>query len=117
MVLLIAGIASCIAEEDLFADGAAPKLVASVSNGMFTLENTGTQPMDVGGLRVLVLDGNRGSTVAKLPYTKILRPEPFIFTKGVLGDTYKITVPCSANVGDKIIVTNGVGIYARCIAQ
>ena len=88
----------------------------SATPGSITIENWGTAPANIGGLRLITKNGNVGTDVAKMPYAVQLRPEPFP-TKGAQNDDYKITVPVTGNLtsGDKVYLTNGVGTYASAV--
>lgn len=98
-----------------FVDSAMPQYVMSANQNSITIENWGTAPGNVGGLRLITKAGNVGTDVAKLPWTAILRPEPFP-TKGVQNNDYKITVAAeNLTVGDTVYLTNGVGTYATCV--
>ena len=113
-LVLASGIAA--AEDTGDADGAAPLLVMSANLNSITIENWGTAPANVGGLRLITKNGNVGTDVAKMPYCVQLRPEPFP-TKGAQNNDYKITVPVTGNLtsGDKVYLTNGVGTYATAV--
>lgn len=104
------------AEDTGDADGAVPLLVMSATQNSITVENWGTAPANVGGLRLITKSGNVGTDVAKMPYCVQLRPEPFP-TKGAQNNDYKITVPVTGNLtsGDKVYLTNGVGTYATAV--
>lgn len=97
-------------------ESAVPEYHMTATEHSITIENWGTAPGDVGGLRLITKRGNVGTDVASLPYTKILRPEPFP-TKGAQNNNYKITVATNQNLtkGDMVYLTNGVGIYATAI--
>ena len=113
-LVLASGIVA--AEDTGDADGAAPLLVMSANQNSITIENWGTAPANVGGLRLITKNGNVGTDVAKMPYCVQLRPEPFP-TKGAQNNDYKITVPVTGNLtsGDKVYLTNGVGTYATAV--
>ena len=97
-------------------DTAVPVLVMSATPSSITIENWGTAPANVGGLRLITKSGNVGTDVAEMPYCVQLRPEPFP-TKGAQNNDYKITVPVTGNLtsGDKVYLTNGVGTYATAV--
>ena len=113
-LVLVSGIVA--AKDTGDADGAAPLLVMSATQNSITIENWGTAPANVGGLRLITKNGNVGTDVAKMPYCVQLRPEPFP-TKGAQNNDYKITVPVTGNLtsGDKVYLTNGVGTYATAV--
>ncbi len=93
-------------------------LTMTATQNAVTIENIGTAPMDIGGLRLVTKVGNVGTVVGEVPYGTILRPEPFIFTKGLQGNDYKITVEITPlNVWDIVYLTNGVGNYVTAIVQ
>ena len=97
-------------------DTAVPVLVMSATPSSITIENWGTAPANVGGLRLITKSGNVGTDVAEMPYCVQLRPEPFP-TKGAQNNDYKITVPVTGNLtsGDTVYLTNGVGTYATAV--
>ena len=97
-------------------DGAAPLLVMSANQNSITIENWGTAPAQVGGLRLITKVGNVGTDVATMPWTVYLRPEPFP-TKGAQNNDYKITLAANQNLtkGDTVYLTNGVGNYATAV--
>ena len=115
-MLGIVGIVTAEIGEDSGKDcGSAPSYVMSATQNSITIENWGTAPGNVGGLRLITKVGNVATDVAKLPWTAILRPEPFP-TKGVQNNDYKITVAAeNLTVGDTVYSTNGVGNYATCV--
>ena len=97
-------------------DTAVPVLVMSATPSSITIENWGTAPANVGGLRLITKSGNVGTDVAEMPYCVQLRPEPFP-TKGAQNNDYKITVPVTGNLtsGEMVYLTNGVGTYATAV--
>ena len=97
-------------------DGAAPHLVMSASQNSITIENWGTAPAQVGGLRLITKVGNVCTDVATMPWNVCLRPEPFP-TKGAQNNDYKITLATNQNLttGDTVYLTNGVGNYATAV--
>ena len=111
---LLSGIVA--AEDTGDADGAAPLIVMSATPSFITVENWGTAPANVGGLRIITKNGNVGTDVAKMPYCVQLRPEPFP-TKGAQNNDYKIVLPVIGNItsGETVYLTNGVGNYATAI--
>ena len=113
-LVLASGIVAAEGEGDF--DSAAPVLVMSATQSSITIENWGTAPANIGGLRLITKSGNVGTDVAKMPYAVQLRPEPFP-TKGAQNNDYKITVPVTGNLtsGDKVYLTNGVGTYATAV--
>ena len=97
---------------------AVPVLKMTATQNSVTIENVGTAPMNIGGLQLITKNGNVGNVVGKMPAIAILNPEPFIFTKGIEGNDYKITVPIqNVTAGDKVYLTNGVGNYLVAIVQ
>ena len=118
MVALVAmlGIVGMVVAQDdsgdgWSADGAQAVLVMTANHAGATIENVGTDYASIGGLYLTVNDVK----VANLPWTVILRPEPFIFTKGVQNDGYKTFVSANLTAGDTVKLTNGVGTYASCV--
>jgi hypothetical protein len=113
---LMAGIVAAEDDGGWIVDSAAPLLVMSATQSSITVENWGTAPANVGGLRLITQNGNVGTDVAKMPYTVQLRPEPFP-TKGAQNNDYKITVATNQNLtkGDTVYLTNGVGTYATAV--
>jgi hypothetical protein len=112
---LMAGIVAAQDGDSDF-DSATPLLVMSATQTSITVENWGTAPANVGGLRLITKNGNVGTDVAKMPYIVQLRPEPFP-TKGAQNSNYKITVPVTGNLtsGETVYLTNGVGTYATAV--
>ena len=103
------------AEDDSWlVDSAVPELHMFATQNSITIENWGTAPAQIGGLRLVTKDGNVGTDVAKMPWNVYLRPEPFP-TKGVQNNDYKITVAANLTIGDKVYLTNGVGNYATAV--
>jgi len=114
LVAMLGIVGIVAAQEDTgegFADGAQAVLVMTANSAGVTIENVGTADASIGGL-FLAVDGQN---VANLPWTVILRPEPFIFTKGVQNDNYKTFVAANLTAGDTVKLTNGVGTYAECV--
>ena len=93
------------------ADGAQAVLVMTANHAGATIENVGTDYASIGGLYLAV----DGQNVANLPWTVILRPEPFTYTKGNQNDNYKAFVAVNLTAGNTVVLTNGVGTYASCV--
>lgn len=117
MVGMVMG--TVMADDDSGIDGGEPAmamLMAHVTGDILTIENTGTAPsVDFGGAQVVV--GNE--RVGLLPYTNVMQPNPFTFTKFVnapvgWSKNIKLTRPLAA--GEKFVITNGVGIYVKGVA-
>jgi hypothetical protein len=95
----------------------APLLVAHAAGDLLTVENVGTaMSLDFGGAKVMV----GSERVGLFPYTVVLNGNPFTFGKYAhppvsWSKTVKLTRALVA--GEKFTVTNGVGIYARGVAQ
>ena len=105
------------AEDDSWlVDSAVPELHMFATQNSITIENWGTAPAQIGGLRLITKDGNVGTDVATMPWTVYLRPEPFP-TKGAQNNDYKITLAANQNLtkGDTVYLTNGVGNYATAV--
>lgn len=105
------------AEDDSWlVDSAVPELHMFATQNSITIENWGTAPAQVGGLRLITKVGNVGTDVATMPWTVYLRPEPFP-TKGAQNNDYKITLAANQNLtkGDTVYLTNGVGNYATAV--
>ena len=115
-LVALAGIATAEDDGGWFVDSATPLLVMSATQTSITIENWGTAPANVGGLRLITKSGNVGTDVAEMPYCVQLRPEPFP-TKGAQNNDYKITVPVTGNLtsGEMVYLTNGVGTYATAV--
>lgn len=126
--ILVALAAICIAMGLVAADGgdafgtdgadpAHPALVAHVVGSGFVLENVGTAPsVDCGGAKIMV----GSECVGLLPYTTVLNGNPFTFGKydhPPANWDIKVQLTRPLLPGEKVTVTNGVGIYAQCIAQ
>ena len=116
MALVLASGIVAAQDGDSDFDTAVPVLVMSATPSSITIENWGTAPANVGGLRLITKSGNVGTEVAKMPYVVQLRPEPFP-TKGAQNNNYKITVPVTGNLtsGETVYLTNGVGTYATAV--
>ena len=97
-------------------DTAVPEYHMFATQNSITIENWGTAPGNIGGLRLITKSGNVGTDVAEMPYCVQLRPEPFP-TKGAQNNDYKITVPVTGNLtsGEMVYLTNGVGTYATAV--
>lgn len=96
-------------------DSGTPLLHAYVVGNVFTLENIGTAPaVDCGGAKIVA----NGETVGVLPYTTVLQPNPFIFTDVPMAPKWFQNVELSRPLvpGEKFVVTNGIGIYAKGVA-
>jgi hypothetical protein len=119
MALIIGN--ACALDGDAFGseggDVGSPQLAAHVAGDMLTIDNTGTAPsLDIGGAQIGV--GNE--LVGILPYTFILNGYPFTFGKychppANWSKTIKLARPLAS--GEKFVVTNGIGIYAKGVAQ
>lgn len=97
---------------------ASAMLTMTATQNAVTIENVGTAPFDVGGLNIITKELGVGTVVGKTPYNALLMPEPFIFTKGIQGDGYKIVVPIqTVAIGNKVYLTNGVGNYLVATVQ
>ena len=108
-------VGTAVAEDDSwFVDSAVPELHMSANQNSITIENWGTAPAQVGGLRLITKVGNVGTDVATMPWNVCLRPEPFP-TKGAQNNDYKITLAANLTIGDKVYLTNGVGNYATAV--
>lgn len=116
MTLVLASGIVAAQDGDSDFDTAVPVLVMSATPSSITIENWGTAPANVGGLRLITKSGNVGTDVAEMPYCVQLRPEPFP-TKGAQNNDYKITVPVTGNLtsGEMVYLTNGVGTYATAV--
>ena len=116
MALVLASGIVAAQDGDSDFDTAVPVLVMSATPSSITIENWGTAPANVGGLRLITKSGNVGTDVAEMPYCVQLRPEPFP-TKGAQNNDYKITVPVTGNLtsGEMVYLTNGVGTYATAV--
>jgi len=90
------------------ADSVAPNIVMTANTGSVILTNTGTSRFDAGMLTIAKIDGNRRITVASLPLTLLINgdisqqnDQVIVYLTGVAP-------------GDRLILTNGIGIYAEC---
>lgn len=90
------------------ADSVAPNIVMTANTGSVILTNTGTSRFDAGMLTIAKIDGNRRITVASLPLTLLINgdisqqnDQMIVYLTGVAP-------------GDRLILTNGIGIYAEC---
>jgi hypothetical protein len=93
------------------------KMIATPNS--ITLDNSGTAPIDVGGLKIVVKDGSVGREVAKMPFTKILTGNPYPFARDPYPWTYKCIVQTTETLtpGTVVILTNGVGTWAKATVQ
>lgn len=77
--------------------------------GTITITNIGGDKIDIGSMKLVKVLQERphkiGETLAYLPYTQILAP----------GASTNVAFEGDPIPGDKIILTNGLGIYASMI--
>lgn len=104
-------------------------LVMRCDGKTVTLLDLGTTPKDVGGLRVMTrsTDANgfvHGQDVTgPLPYVKVLDGDPYWeavdgvdeVQPGYFRFRFDIPLTTPLEKGTSLVLTNGVGIYAKCV--
>lgn len=80
------------------------------ASGIITITNLGSDKVDIGSLKLVKILEERplrmSETLAYLPYTLILAP----------GASTNVVLQGSLISGDKVILTNGLGIYTEMTA-
>ena len=89
-------------------DPVAPNIVMAANSGSVVLTNTGTLRFDAGMLTIAKIDGNRRVTVASLPVTQIIEADITQPNNQVIVQLTDVAP------GDRLILTNGIGVYAEC---
>ncbi len=89
-------------------DPVAPNIVMTANSGSVVLTNTGTSRFDAGMLTIAKIDGNRRVTVASLPVTQIIEADITQPNNQVIVQLTDVAP------GDRLILTNGIGVYAEC---
>ena len=80
----------------------------AANSGSVVLTNTGTSRFDAGMLTIAKIDGNRRVTVASLPVTQIIEADITQPNNQVIVQLTDVAP------GDRLILTNGIGVYAEC---
>jgi hypothetical protein len=103
-------------------------LVMRCDGQTVTLLDLGTTPRDVGGLRIMTRSTDENGFVhgqdvtGPLPYTKVLDGDPYWeavdgvdeVQPGYFKFRFDIPLTTPLETGTALVLTNGVGIYARC---
>jgi len=104
-------------------------LVMRCDGTTVTLLDLGTTPRDVGGLRVMTRTTDENGFVhgedvtGPLPYTKVLAGDPYWEAVDGLDEVqpgyfkFRFDIPLKAPLepGAALVLTNGVGVYAKCV--
>jgi len=89
-------------------DPVAPNIVMKANSGRVVLTNIGTARFDAGMLTIAKIDGNNRVTVASLPAIQIIEGDITQPNNQVIVQLTDVAP------GDRLVLTNGIGIYAEC---